>query len=75
MTRMKFLVFLTIVLVFLPFGVMAGFGVSPPLIFEDKLVPGITIEREIYLIQGNPERPITVEANIDAPRDKRLDIC
>ena len=66
----RFLIFLVVILVLLPFGVQAGFGVSPPLVFEDKLVPGITIEREIYLIQGNPQHPVTVEAKVDAPEIK-----
>lgn len=44
----------------------AGFGVSPPLIQEDKLVPGITLERIIYLVQGTPEKDLQVKLEVDS---------
>lgn len=44
----------------------AGFGVSPPLIEEDHLVRGISLERVIYLVQGAPERDVPVELKVDS---------
>lgn len=50
----------------LPTIANAGFGVSPPLIEEDKLVPGITLERIVYLVQGTPERDLQVKLEVDS---------
>lgn len=44
----------------------AGFGVSPPLIQEDKLVPGITLSRIVYLVQGTPERDLPVNLVVES---------
>lgn len=41
---------------------LAGFGVSPGTISEDKLVPGSVIDKTIYLVQGN--NPSDIEVNI-----------
>jgi hypothetical protein len=43
----------------------AGFGVSPADIGEDQLVPGSSYERTVYLVQGAPDKQITVDAIID----------
>ncbi len=53
-------------LVSLPFSANAGFGVSPPLIEETRLVRGISMERIIYLVQGAPERDIPIELKVDS---------
>lgn len=53
-------------LVALPFSVRAGFGVSPPLIEESRLVRGISMERIIYLVQGAPEQDIPIELEVDS---------
>ena len=45
----------------------AGFGVSPPLIKEDKLVKGIRLDRIVYLVQGAPDREMKVELFVDSP--------
>ena len=44
----------------------AGFGVSPPLIKEDRLVKGISFERVIYLVQGNPDRDVPIELAVNS---------
>jgi hypothetical protein len=44
----------------------AGFGVSPPLIEEGKLVRGITMERIVYLVQGVPERDVPIEVDVNS---------
>ena len=49
-----------------PFIASAGFGVSPPLIQEDRLVRGIAFERVIYLVQGVPDRDIPIEVTVDS---------
>jgi hypothetical protein len=50
-----------------PSAVFAGFGVSPPLIKEDKLVRGIRLDRIVYLVQGDPERDLQVELFVESP--------
>lgn len=49
-----------------PFLVYAGFGVTPPNIYADRLVPGATLTKTIYLVQGNPERDVEVHATIES---------
>jgi len=44
----------------------AGFGVSPGAIQEGRLVPGITVTRTIYLVQGNPEADVGIVAEIES---------
>lgn len=51
----------------LPYVSYAGFGVSPPLIREDKLVKGIRLDRIVYLVQGAPDREMQVELFVDSP--------
>lgn len=51
----------------LPVTVHAGFGVSPPLIKEDRLVKGIRLDRIVYLVQGAPDREMKVELFVDSP--------
>ncbi len=50
-----------------PLVAQAGFGVSPPLVEEDKLVRGIKLDRIVYLVQGAPERELQVELFVDSP--------
>jgi len=63
------LLFLAVFL-FLPDVVRAGFGVSPPDIIEDRLVPGSHFEETIFLIQGNPEEDVTVNVTLDSKDSK-----
>src|SRR3989338_4700146 len=44
----------------------AGFGVSPPSIKETRLVPGSRITRTIYLIQGNPEKDVSMDVAVES---------
>lgn len=60
---------LSVVAAFLLFphqAVLAGFGVSPSRIEEDKLVPGSSFARTIYLVQGDPRRDVPIELNVDS---------
>lgn len=50
----------------LPHLVQAGFGVSPASIIEDQAIPGATFTRVIYLVQGTPDVPATVEVSIES---------
>lgn len=50
--------------------VQAGFGVSPPYITNEHLVPGSHFERTIYLVRGDPVEELTAEVTIDAPEIK-----
>jgi hypothetical protein len=45
----------------------AGFGVSPGIIEEDRLVPGSTIERTIYLVQGNQDSDMDIKVSVESP--------
>ncbi|HEY4515186.1 MAG TPA: hypothetical protein VJJ22_03465 [Candidatus Paceibacterota bacterium] len=44
---------------------LAGFGVSPSRILEDRLVKGSVLERAIYLIQGTPDRDLKANISVD----------
>lgn len=44
---------------------LAGFGVSPPQIKEDRLVKGSKVERTVYLVQGSPVDNLDVEVTVD----------
>jgi len=63
-------VFLVALSLFVPVGVFAGFGVSPGAVRENRLTPGATITRTIYLVQGNPDVDVEIIAEIEA-RDIR----
>jgi|GEM_PF-1364356 len=62
--RLTALTILAFVLV--PFTAQAGFGVSPPLIEEGRLVRGISMERIVYLVQGVPDRDVPIEVQVDS---------
>jgi len=49
-----------------PASASAGFGVSPPKILEDRLVPGSQFERTIFLVQGSPEADVNVRVSVDS---------
>lgn len=57
---------LSISAVLLPQYAHAGFGISPSLIQEQRLVPGATLERTFYLIQGTPLQDIDVTFSIES---------
>lgn len=57
---------LGLALIALPQGAFAGFGVSPGIIEEDRLVPGTVLERTIYLVQGNQTQDIAIEAVVES---------
>lgn len=65
---MKYLVIL--VLLAFPFLVSA-FGVSPPFINQNKLVPGSHYEQVIFLSQGKPENNLEVTAEFETPPEIR----
>lgn len=44
---------------------LAGFGVSPPKIREDRLIKGSQVERTVYLVQGSPVADLDVEVTVD----------
>ncbi len=44
----------------------AGFGVSPGTLEEKRLVPGSHLERTVYLVQGAPEKDLTIEATVES---------
>ncbi len=50
----------------LPFIARAGFGVSPGMLEESRLTPGATLERVIYLVQGNQTEDMLVHASVES---------
>ena len=44
----------------------AGFGISPPRIRNEHLIPGVTLEKTIYLVQRDSDNAITVNVEIIA---------
>lgn len=59
----------SLALVFLllaPQSLLAGFGVSPPQVAADRLVPGSHFESVIFLVQGNPEEDVLVNVAVDS---------
>ena len=47
--------------------VEAGFGISPPRVWNDKLVPGSHYEQTITLTRSNPTSPIKIVTELNAP--------
>ena len=62
------ILFLFALAFFVPFIAHAGFGVSPSLIQEDNLVPGATLERTFYLVQGKPVGDLRVEIFVESEK-------
>lgn len=50
--------------------VRAGFGISPPRVWNDYLVPGSHFEQIITLTRSDPKNPIEIEAKIEADEIK-----
>lgn len=62
------LILLTACLLFLfPYQTKAGFGISPPRVWNNHLVPGSHFEQTITLTRSNPDNPIKILTEIDAP--------
>jgi len=69
---MKFKISLILLLVFFLLlfswvNLAFGFGISPPRVFNDHLIPGAHFEQTITLTQARPETPLKIEVIIDAP--------
>jgi len=49
------------------YEVRAGFGITPPRVWNDRLVPGSHYEQTITLTRSNPTNPIEILVEVDAP--------
>lgn len=49
---------------------LAGFGISPPLVYNEHLVPGSRFEQEIILSRSDPKEPVEISVEIEAPEIK-----
>ena len=71
---MKFKRILILGIVLLLFGAginsALAFGISPPRVFNDHLIPGARFEQIITLTQAQPEQPLRIEVEITAPEIK-----
>lgn len=47
--------------------VLAGFGISPPRLANDRLLPGSHYEQVIYLVRGEPKETLFTTIKINAP--------
>lgn len=47
--------------------VLAGFGISPPRLANDHLLPGSHYEQDIYLVRGQPKATLFTTIQINAP--------
>src|SRR3989344_7283974 len=65
-SRLFFVLLVSCLLSLVALPVHAGFGVSPPSIKETRLVPGSRITRTVYLIQGNPEKDVSMDVAIES---------
>lgn len=61
------LLFFVCVLLFGKTAFCFAFGISPPRVFNDRLVPGARFEQIITLTQGNPENSLDIKVLVDAP--------
>ena len=53
-----------------PNNVLAGFGISPPRVWNDHLVPGSSFEQKITLSRSDPKEPVEITVEIEAPEIK-----
>lgn len=44
-----------------------GFGVSPPRVWNDYLIPGAHFEQTVILTQAEPDRPLQIRVVMEAP--------
>lgn len=44
-----------------------AFGISPPFINADRLVPGVKYETTIFLVQGSPEKDTRIQLAFEVP--------
>src|SRR3989344_956218 len=63
---LQFVLFIFVAISVFPAVGEAGFGVSPPSIKENRLVPGARITRTVYLIQGNPEKDVSMDVAVES---------
>ncbi|MCX6759227.1 MAG: hypothetical protein NT012_01540 [Candidatus Nealsonbacteria bacterium] len=61
------LLIICLVILFSANIVLAGFGISPPYVINDRLVPGAHYEQKISLSRSDPEEDLKVQVTIDAP--------
>lgn len=68
---MRFKIPLILIIVFLSClgwaDLALSFGISPPRVFNDHLVPGAHFEQTIILTQAEPKQPLKIKVIIDAP--------
>jgi hypothetical protein len=59
---------LTALAVFIPIQrTYAAFGISPPFLNADHLVPGSKFSETIYLVQDQPNQDLNIQANLQVP--------
>jgi hypothetical protein len=68
------LIFPLFLAVFLLFPVSlthAAFGISPPFLNADHLVPGAKYQQTVYLVQDQPDQDLDIQANLTMPEPGR----
>ena len=46
---------------------LAAFGISPPFVNADHLVPGVTYQQTIYLVQDQPNQDLEIKTLLNVP--------
>ncbi len=54
-------------LVFTPGVAHGAFGISPPFLNADHLVPGVTYTQTVYLVQDKPDQDLPIKASLTFP--------
>jgi hypothetical protein len=65
--RKLIIVFLFFIFYFYAPQANAGFGISPPYVKSDKLIPGSHYEQKIMLLRSSAEEDLTASITINAP--------
>jgi hypothetical protein len=50
-----------------PSAANAAFGISPPFMNADHLVPGVTYTQTVYLVQDQPDQNLPIKATLSVP--------
>ena len=72
MVKRPYLAFFILILSFFVWTnqVLAGFGISPPYVKSNQIVPGSHYEQKIYLLRSSSEEDLMAEVTVNAPEIK-----
>lgn len=65
-----FTLLIALLLLVVAFEARAGFGISPPRVWNERLAPGSHYEQVITLTRSDPDNPVEIVIEVDAPEIK-----